>query len=285
MSDLNPREPGVMFWAERDTLDSIAALGVRCGQLGFGPAYPLTAETATRWRADLDRLGFTLVTLFAAYAGESYSSIPAVAQTVGFVPPETRIERIGRTLALSDFAARLGVPSIACHSGCVPEEHRDPRYAATLEAVREVADRCARHGQTFALETGQEPAAALLEFLDQAARPNLGVNFDPANMILYGAGQPLAALRLLTPRLLSVHLKDGLWPPSAPPGALGSEVALGEGAVNIPVFAATLAHIGFTGPLNVERETDDESVRRRDIARGIALLRGLTMPRAPEPLA
>ncbi len=275
MPTLNPREPGVMFWAERDPLETITALGVRCGQLGFEPSYPLTAENALRWREALASHEFTLVTLFAAYSGESYADIPTVDATVGFIPPETYPGRLARTLELSDFAARLDVPSIACHIGCIPEDRRDERYAHALDAVRTVADHCSKYNQTFALETGQESATLLLRFLDDADRSNVGVNFDPANMILYGSGQPLAALRILASRLLSVHLKDGLWPPSSPPGALGHEVPLGDGAVNIPAFVAALASLGFSGPLNVERETEDDAARRRDLARGIALLRSL----------
>jgi sugar phosphate isomerase/epimerase len=275
MPNLKPREPGVMFWAERDPIETIAALGVRCGQLGFEPTYALTEENARRWRQDLAYHDFTLVTLFASYAGESYADIPTVEATVGFVPAQTYEERLARTLALSDFAAALGVGSIACHIGCIPADRKDERYGRALKAVRAVADHCAKYGQRFALETGQEPATALLGFLNEVERGNVGVNFDPANMILYGSGQPLAALRILAPRLVSVHLKDGLWPPSAPAGALGHEVPLGEGAVNIPAFVAELASLGFTGPLNVERETEDEAARRRDMARGIAVLRGL----------
>ena len=276
MPNLKPREPGVMFWAERDPIETVAALGVRCGQLGFEPTYALNEENALQWREDLASHEFTLVTLFAAYAGESYVDIPTVEATVGFVPTATHKERVARTLALSDFAAKLGVGSIACHVGCIPADRKDERYGRALAAVRAVADHCAKYEQTFALETGQESATALLAFLDEVERVNVGVNFDPANMILYGSGQPLAALRILAARLLSVHLKDGLWPPSLPPGALGHEAPLGEGAVNIPAFVGELESLGFAGPLNVERETEDSVARRRDMARGIALLRSLT---------
>jgi sugar phosphate isomerase/epimerase len=141
--------------------------------------------------------------------------------------------------------------------------------------VRRICGRAASHGQTFALETGQEPARVLLRFMEDVNRPNLRINFDPANMILYGSGDPIEALRLLGPRVVSVHAKDGDWPPSGVPGALGRERALGEGAVGMPRFVRTLAEIGFRGPLNVERETEDREERLRDLARGVALLRNL----------
>ena len=275
MQDLKPLEPGVMFWAERDTLDDVRALGVRCGQLCIPGGMLLTEEAARAWKSEI-----VIVTVFAAYNGEDYADIPTVARTVGFVPRETREERERRTLEISDFAAKLGVGSIACHIGCVPHDAAHPDYAAVRDVVRRICEHAAGHGQTFALETGQEPARVLLHFMEDVNRPNLRINFDPANMILYGSGDPIEALRLLGPRVVSVHCKDGDWPPEGVPGALGRERPLGEGAVGIARYVRTLAEVGFGGPLNVERETEDQQERLRDMGRGIALLRSLTSANA-----
>ena len=129
-------EPGVMFWAERDNLDMALSLGVRYGQLGIPGGMQLTDAVAADWKSALEAAGFTLVTVFAAYEGEDYTDIPAVARTVGFVPPDTRAARLARTLAVSDFAAQLGVSSIACHVGFVPEDAQHPDYVAVREVVR-----------------------------------------------------------------------------------------------------------------------------------------------------
>lgn len=276
MQHLKPLEPGVMFWAERDTLAGISAMGVRCGQLGLPGEMALTPAAADAWRRDLESAKFTLVTVFAAYTGESYADIPTVQRTVGFIPPATRAEREQRTLAMSDFAATLSVKSIACHIGFVPEDHADPDYAAVRDMVRRVCDHAAGHGQSFALETGQERAEVLLGFMSDVARSNLRVNFDPANMILYGTGNPIEALRTLGPQVVSVHCKDGDWPPAGQPGALGTERPLGQGSVGIPQFVATLKEIGFTGTLNVERETEDQAERLRDIGAAVRLLQSLS---------
>ena len=271
MRHLNPLEPGVMFWAERDTLEEIHALGVRCGQMGIPGSMKLTDAAAKAWKSDLE-----VVTMFAAYEGEDYTDIPSVKRTVGFVPRATREARERRTYEVSDFAARLGIGSIACHIGFVPEDPGDPTSADLRALVRRVCDHAARHGQTFALETGQEPASALLRFMEDVGRPNLRINFDPANMILYGTGDPIEALRLLGPLVASVHCKDGDWPQPETPGALGRERPLGEGSVGMERYVRTLSEIGFRGPLNVERETEDQQERLRDMGRGIALLKSLT---------
>jgi sugar phosphate isomerase/epimerase len=261
-----------MFWAGRDDLAQIRALGLRCGQLGISGAIDL-ATALPEWKDALSRAGFTIVTVVAAYDGESYQDIPTVQRTVGFIPAGTRAAREQRTLAISDFAAGLGVPGIACHIGFVPENSADPDYIAVRDLVRRICDHAAAHGQTFALETGQEPAEVLLRFLADVDRPNLGINFDPANMILYGTGEPLEALRKLAPHVISVHCKDGDWPPKNVPGALGSERPLGQGAVGVDRFVQTLREIGFRGILNIEREGAAPGEWLQDVAAAARLLR------------
>src|SRR5438270_7369152 len=157
MQVLKDMEIGVMFWGGADpgaTVREQKAFGVRCGQMGI----PGDADlgNAAEWKKALADENFTVVTLFAAYKGESYADIPTVQRTVGFIPPATRAEREARTLAVSDMAAELGVPGIATHVGFVPEDTRDENYIAVREMVRRVSDHAAKHGQTFALETGQE---------------------------------------------------------------------------------------------------------------------------------
>jgi sugar phosphate isomerase/epimerase len=278
MQTLSPMEPGIMFWADGDPYETIRRLnswGVRCGQIGVPGDMPLDGA-ADRWRRALAAENFTVVTVFAAYEGESYADIPTVRDTVGFVPPASRDARELRTMAVCDFAAAIGVSGIATHIGFIPEAPSDESYGAVRDVVRRVCDRAAAHNLTFALETGQEPAPALRQFLLSADRPNLRINFDPANMILYGTGDPIDALDTLAPYLATVHCKDGDWPPAGVPGALGEERPLGQGAVGIPRFVAKLKEIGYAGPLCIEREASDPARRERDIIEGVKLLRGLT---------
>jgi L-ribulose-5-phosphate 3-epimerase len=275
MRPLMDREVGVIFWAGRDNLDEIRSLGVRCGQLGIPGGLKLDAGVASEWASALERAQFSIVTVVAAYTGEDYADIPTVQRTVGFIPLATRAERERRTCEVSDFAAAIGVKSIACHVGFVPEDRNDPDHSAVRDLVARIADHAGKHGQTFALETGQEPAPVLLRFLKDVNRPNVGINFDPANMILYGTGDPIQALDVLAPHVLSVHAKDGDWPPKQQAGALGTERPLGQGAVGMPRFVQKLKQIGFRGPLNIERETNDQAARVADIRKGVEYLRSL----------
>ena len=275
MQPVKPLEPGAMFWIGRESVAELQSLGLGCGQLGIGGAVELSDALAAQWKRDLDAAGFTLATVFAAYEGEDYADIPTVQRTVGFIPPATRAAREQRTYDVSDFAARLGVGSIATHIGFVPEDAADPDYAAVRDVVRRVSDHAATHSQTFALETGQERAEVLLRFIRDVNRPNLKINFDPANMILYGTGDPIEALRALAPLVVSVHCKDGDWPPKDVPGALGAERPLGQGSVGIERFVGTLADIGYRGQLNIEREGTSHSAWLHDVAEAARLLRTL----------
>jgi sugar phosphate isomerase/epimerase len=277
MQLLRDLEIGVMFWAGRDpaeTLRELKALGARCGQIGIPGDLPLAGEAA-KWKAALEAEGFPVVTAFCAYNGESYADIPTVQRTVGFIPPLTRAERERRTYEVSDFAREVGIPSIATHIGFIPEDDTASDYLTVREMVRRVCDYAAKNRQTFALETGQEAADTLLGFLIDVNRPNLGINFDPANMILYGTGDPVDALGTLAMHVISVHCKDGDWPPKGVPGALGEEKPLGQGAVGMERFIRKLKSIGFKGPLNVEREASDPAQRLLDIAMGVKLLEKL----------
>ena len=281
MKGLEPLQVGLMFWTGGDLgvdatpeeiVESVSSLGVSCGQLGVDGAAKLGSSDTAEWKAALDGRGFRVVTAFTGFRGESYASIPICAQTVGYVPAPTRQEREQRTYEVSDFARTLGIPGLATHIGCLPTDTDTPDYAEVVELVRRVCDRCADNGQTFALETGQEPAEELLEFLREVDRPNIGINFDPANMILYGSGEPLEALEAVKGHLLTVHCKDGTWPET--PGEWGRETPLGEGDVGMDRYVEALRNAGYTGPLTIEREIVGEE-QRADIRRAIELLNGL----------
>lgn len=275
MRAVEPLEIGVMFWAGKDprqTLRDLKAMGVSAGQLGIGGEYDLT-NAAADWKKAIEEEQFLITTVFCAYNGESYADIATVEDTVGFIPERTRDEREKRTVAISDFAKEIGVDAIACHVGFVPHNPEDPQYVAVRDLVRRICQHAQQNGQKFALETGQEPADVLAKFIKDVDEANLGINFDPANMIMYGSGDPIAAVSALSPFLLSVHAKDGEWPVKE--GALGVEKPLGAGAVGMEQFVNKLKQLGYKGILSVEREIEDQQQKKADVEMAINLLRRL----------
>ena len=283
MLGLEDLEIGLMFWAGKDaraTLAEVKQFGVRAGQLGFGGDLPLE-DAAEQWDEALKTEKFTIVTAFCSYVGEDYSDIPTVLRTVGLVPPATRAERIARTKAVSDVAAKLGIDSVACHIGFLPHDTQAPLYAEMRDVALELCHYCHKNGQFFTLETGQETPKVLLQFLEDVHHPNLKINFDPANMILYGTGEPVEALNVLGKYVASVHCKDGDWPLMEHPESLGEERPLGKGSVDFPAFIAKLKEIGYRGILSVEREGNlSKEQRTNEIRVAIRFLKGMTENKA-----
>lgn len=248
-------EIGIMLAVGEDPNEGISKvvdLGLKCCQMGSPADEYLQGPRREELRAALEKADIVVTTVFVGFEGESYTDVEDVKRTIGFLDRETRPARLERAKKVSDFAKFLGVKRVASHIGFVPQDASDPRHAEMVEAIRELADYCALNGQVFALETGQESAEGMLHFMKEVGCDNLRVNFDPANMILYGSGEPLPALELLADYVDGVHVKDGDWPTGE--GQLGTEKPLGEGKVNIPAYIATLKKIGYTGPLTIERE-------------------------------
>jgi sugar phosphate isomerase/epimerase len=261
---------GLMQTAGQDpdqTLEPLQQLGIEHLQLGVPGDLPL--DNVAAWRRALEKRGVRLHTVFGVYTGESYADIPTVKRTVGFVPRATRSQRLERTHQLLSFAAGLGCKGFATHLGFITGDD------TMIGLVREVADDAAKLGMTFALETGQETADDLLDFILGVNRDNVGVNFDPANMILYGSGDPIKALEIVGQHVLTVHAKDGNWPSAAAPDSLGTEQPLGDGAVDFPAFLHALTRTGYSGPLFIEREIEDPDQRLDDVAAGKQYLEAL----------
>ncbi|MFO7956321.1 MAG: sugar phosphate isomerase/epimerase family protein [Candidatus Brocadiia bacterium] len=252
-------------------IEKVVQIGAPTVQLHAPGPDGRTPERADEIAGRFADAGVEISLVFCGFPGDRYDTIPVVRQTVGLVPPETRQERIQQTKEIADFAAWLEAPGIGIHIGFVPEDWDSAEFGAIAKVVGEIADHCAGLGLTMNLETGQETADTLLHLLETVDRENLAVNFDPANMILYGSGEPLDALRKVGDYVRSVHCKDATW--SDNPGEeWGVEVPLGEGDVNIREFVKTLRDIGYTGPLTIEREVSGER-QITDIKAGLRLLR------------
>jgi sugar phosphate isomerase/epimerase len=252
-----------------ESIQKVLDVGVTNAQMGRPADEWLAPDKAAELKQKIDEMGITITTVFCGFDGESYADIPTVRDTVGFVPPATRAGRLEKAKEIADFAKGLGVEIVAAHVGFVPEDHNDPLYADVLGVVGEFADYLAGNGQKLSLETGQETGGCLLQFLKDLDRENVGVNFDPANMILYGSGDPIEALKLVGSYLIGCHCKDGK--PPTEEGQLGTEVPLGQGDVGIERFIRTLNELGYGGPLTIEREITGDQ-QKADIIEARELL-------------
>jgi len=253
-------------------LEVVRALGIPTIHLHAPHRSTRTPERAKAFLEELRAMGVTISVVFGGFEGESYADIPTVVRTVGLVPPETRAERTRELQEIADFARLLGVDAIGLHIGFVPHDRSDPLYQQVVAVTRAVCDHCRGNRQRLHLETGQESADTLLQFIADVERDNLFINFDPANMILYGSGEPLAALRQVGSYVRSVHCKDARW--AARPGKeWGAEVPFGQGDVGAETFLRTLKEIGYSGPLTIEREIAQEPERQKaEIGQAVRLI-------------
>ena len=236
-----------------------------------------TARAADEFLKKCKAAGIAVTAVFGGFDGESYADIPTTVRTVGLVPRETRAARLAEMTEISDFAKLLGCDTVALHIGFVPADRKGADYKDLLHCTRDLLDHVAGNGQHLNLETGQESADHLLDFIHDVARDNLFINFDPANMILYGSGEPIAALKKVGKYVRSVHCKDGKWAADGKRGKeWGTEVPLGAGDVGMENFLRTLKEIGYTGPLTIEREIPHDRERQKaDIGTAVKLLTDL----------
>jgi L-ribulose-5-phosphate 3-epimerase len=206
----------------------------------------------SRLRQALDKYQIEATSLVVGGPGKEVWDFYEGPMTIGLVPRETREARIAHIKKASDFAKRCGITAVQTHCGFIPENPNDPVYKETVAAMREVAGYCKRNGQNFRYETGQETPITLVRAIQDVGQDNQGVNFDLANLILYGKANPVDAIELLGPYVQGIHAKDGLWPTN--PKELGEEVPIAKGKVDFQRIIARLKQLNYRGAITIERE-------------------------------
>ncbi len=272
---IEPLAIGVCSWSLQvksipELTNLMGKLGIDVLQIACGDPHHAAWEEGDNMPAAAKAAGFRLTGAMLGFPGEDYTTPQTIQKTGGFGNPATRPERLQRFGWALDRTRALGLSDIMLHAGFLPEP-ADPDRKPFLETLAKVSELARAKGITVGFETGQETAELLRRTLDELKCPNLKVNFDPANMILYDKGDPLRAVEILGPDIRSVHVKDANR--TKVPGAWGEEVPLGQGQVNIRQFIKTLKKVGYRGPLCIEREVGDQEQRMADIAHGIQHLR------------
>lgn len=284
MYQVEPFAIGVCSWSLQvrsipELKSFLDQLGIDVVQIACGDPHHASWDEGDALPEVARRAGFRMVGAMLGFPGEDYTTPQTIRETGGFGPKHLRAERRQRLEWALQRTRALGLTDLMFHAGFIPEPG-DPERKDFLDTLARAADLASRYGVTIAFETGQETAQLLRLTLDELRCPNVKVNFDPANMLLYDMGDPIEAVRILGPDIRTVHAKDAFRPKQK--GTWGEEVPLGHGAVNIRLWVKTLYEVGYRGPLLIEREVGSQQERLRDIAHGIQHLRECVaaLPRA-----
>ena len=212
----------------------------------------------------------TVPTMFLSYAGQNWAD---PRNGIGLFPLPTRTERMLLSCRQLEWAARYGIKLIACHAGFVPEE-RGEFYTRLISDMKQLLRFAASYGQEFLFETGTETPEKLRQLLDDLDEPNAGINFDPANLLIYNNGSPAELVEKLAPKIRVVHCKDANFP--AEGETRGHEAPLGKGGTHFAELLQRLIAGGFRGPLIIEREIPSGPEQERDIIEAVQLLKSIT---------
>lgn len=253
-------------------LKKVRELGLDTCQLCGWDEKLFTEEMAGKVMEAAQKFSIEMTAFWCGWGGPGLWNFYSGPVTLGLVPAAYRFDRMKTLCKGSDFAMRLGIRDVATHVGFIPENPHDPDYAGVLEAVRYVAQHCKQNGQYFLFETGQETPVTLKRLIEDTGLDNLGINLDPANLLLYGKANPVDALDVFGEYVRGIHAKDGEYPTNG--RELGQEKPLGQGRVHFEALIPKLNKLGYNGALTIEREISGEE-QIRDILSAKELLEGI----------
>jgi L-ribulose-5-phosphate 3-epimerase len=230
-------------------LAKVHSLGIPTAQIYVEE---FSTELLGKLRAALDKYKIEATSLVVGGPGREVWDFYQGPLTIGLVPRATREARAAHIKKASGFAKDCGIAAVQTHCGFLPEDPNDPVYKETVDVLRDLAGFCKANGQNFRYETGQETPITLVRTIQDVGLDNQGVNFDLANLILYGKANPVDAIETLAPYIQGIHAKDGLWPTN--PKELGREVPIGKGKVDFPRIIARLKELHYQGAVTIERE-------------------------------
>lgn len=230
-------------------LAKVKELGFTTCQLSGGD---LSAGLAERTKTALAKHGILPTSLICMGPGDYKWNFTEGPATIGFVPRALRAERAAHLKKGVDFCSMAGIPAVCAHFGFIPEDPNDVLYGEFITVMKDIATYASDKGIGVYFETGQETPVALLRAIEDIGTGNLGVNYDTANLILYGKANPVDGLDVVGKHVKSLHAKDGFYPTN--PRELGREVPIGEGRVDFRGVFAKLKELGFRGHITIERE-------------------------------
>lgn len=234
----------------------LRANGFSCCQLGCWNPEIMTDEYAELVNNASEKHGIKITAFWCGWSGPGVWDFYEGPLTLGIVPTAYRWQRVQELMNGSDFAKKIHTTDMITHMGFLPENPASLEYSEVVAAIKLIAQHCKNNDQYLLFETGQETPVTLRRTIEDVGLDNLGINLDPANLILYGKANPIDALDVFGQYVRNIHGKDGCYPTDGK--HLGEETPIGMGSVNYPAFIRKLKSIGYNGPITIEREITGE---------------------------
>lgn len=227
-------------------------LGFDKVQIALWDMSHLNIESAQSTKKLLQKYGLACTELWCGWVQPASWDFRDGPSSLGLVPADYRALRTQNLLDGGVYARELGVSDIITHLGFIPQDPNDPNYQGLIRSLKYITSEFSKYGQYFSFETGQETPVVVKRCIEDVGTANLGVNYDPANLMIYGSANPIDGLDLLGSYVRSVHAKDGTYPTGG--YQVGVETVMGEGQVDIPAFVTKLKNLGFEGVISIEHE-------------------------------
>lgn len=249
---------GIIIYHSDEDMESKFArakeLGFPTCQLSSGNNRLRTASQVEHILSLCKKYEVKITAIIGGWSGPNEWNFYGGPTTLGLLPAAYRSHRIEELKQAIDFASALAVPDVNTHIGFIPENPNDPAYSELVVAVRHLCEygKSKSKNVNFCMETGQETPITLLRFIKDTKADNIGINLDPANLLMYGKANPIDALSIIGGYVKGVHGKDGEYPTN--PYELGNEKAIGEGMVDFKHFIQKLKEVGYDGAITIERE-------------------------------
>lgn len=222
----------------------------------------LNAEHAQQTKALLARYGLVCTELWCGWTKPAYWDFRNGPSSLGLVPGEYRFLRLQDLFKGAAYARELGVTDVITHLGFIPQDPTDANYVGLIHALRHLTTELKKYGQFFSFETGQETPLVVRRCIEDVGADNIGVNYDPGNLLIYGNGNPVDGLDLLGDYVRSVHAKDATYPTSG--YEQGIETVMGEGQEDMKALIEKLKKHGFARVMSIEHERKNISVEQKE---------------------
>ncbi|MBW8883637.1 MAG: sugar phosphate isomerase/epimerase, partial [Planctomycetia bacterium] len=179
---------------------------------------------------------------------------------------EARIEATKRAMT---SAYELGTNVVVNAIGRVPPEADTRATSLMVEALSEIGRHGQKVGALLAAETGAESGDELAALIAKLPHGSIGVDLNPANLIVHGHS-PRAAAQALAEHVLHVHATDATRDLSL---GRGIEVPLGQGNAEFPELLGILEEHQYRGYITISRHDSEASIA--DVQQSLTFLRNL----------